>query len=79
MLILEGLKRDFSEVLILVGLTSFKMNMMRGLLEVLILEGLKMDFSEVLILGRLETPNFELRSAFMNEYSIESTYVSIFV
>jgi hypothetical protein len=59
-LILEGLRREFSEVLILVGLKSFRMNMMRGFLEVLIPEGLKTDFSEVLILGGLGATNFEL-------------------
>ena len=59
-LILGGLGRDFSEVLILIGLKSFRMSEIRAVLEVLILEGLKFDFSEVLILGGLRATNFEL-------------------
>jgi hypothetical protein len=59
-LILGGLPRDFSEVLILVELKSFRMNAMRRVLEVLIIKGLKFDFSEVLILEGLEATNFEL-------------------
>jgi hypothetical protein len=59
-LILEGLKRDFSEVLILVDFKPIAENEIRGVLEVLILEGLKIDFSEVLILGGLGAANFEL-------------------
>jgi len=59
-LILEGLKRNFPEVLILVDFKPFMENEIRGVLEVLILEGLKIRFSEVLILGGLEATNFEL-------------------
>jgi len=75
-LILEGLKRKISEVLILVDFKPFMESEIRGVLEVLILEGLKIDFSEVLILGGLEATNFELCSAFICEYSMESTYMS---
>jgi hypothetical protein len=60
-LILEELQRDFSEVLIPVGLKSFGMNVMRGFLEVLILEGLKSDFSEVLILEELRRERCEIK------------------
>jgi len=59
-LIPEELKRNFSEVLILVGFKSIAENEIRGVLEVLILGGLKSDFSEVLILGGLRATNFEL-------------------
>jgi hypothetical protein len=59
-LILEGLKCDFSEVLILVDFKPFMEREIRAVLEVLILEGLKFDFSEVLILGGLRATNFEL-------------------
>jgi hypothetical protein len=59
-LILEGLKRNFSEVLILGDFKSNAENEIRGVLEVLIPEGLKFDFSEVLILGGLRAKNFEL-------------------
>jgi hypothetical protein len=75
-LIPEELKREFSEVLILGDFKPITENKIRGVLEVLILEGLKIDFSEVLILGGLEATNFELCSAFICEYSMESTYVS---
>jgi hypothetical protein len=59
-LIIEGLERDFSEVLIIKDFKSNAENEIRGVLEVLILEGLKFDFSEVLILGGLGATNFEL-------------------
>jgi hypothetical protein len=75
-LILEELKRDFSEVLILGDLKSIAKNEIRRVLEVLILEGLKFDFSEVLILEGLRATNRELYSTFMREYSMESTCLS---
>jgi hypothetical protein len=59
-LILEGLRREFSEVLILGDLKSNGENEIRGVLEVLILGGLKFDFSEVLILGGLGAKRGEL-------------------
>jgi hypothetical protein len=59
-LILGGLEREISEVLILEGLKSFRMKKIQGSLEVLILEGLKFDFSEVLILGGLRGEKCEI-------------------
>jgi len=59
-LILEGLERDFSEVLILGDFKPIAENEIRGVLEVLILEGLKFDFSEVLILGGLGREECEI-------------------
>jgi hypothetical protein len=59
-LILEGLKREFSEVLILGEFKSIAENEIQGVLEVLIPEGLKFDFSEVLILGGLGAEKREL-------------------
>jgi hypothetical protein len=60
-LILEELRRDFSEVLILGDLKSNAENEIRGLLEVLILKGLKFDFSEVLILEELQREKREIK------------------
>jgi hypothetical protein len=62
-LILEELERDFSEVLILEGLKSFRMSKMRGFLEVLILKGLKLNFSEVLILEELRRDKCEIKGS----------------
>jgi hypothetical protein len=59
-LIVEGLGRDFSEVLILVDFKPIAENEIRRVLEVLIVEGLKFNFSEVLILGGLKAGKFEL-------------------
>jgi hypothetical protein len=75
-LILEGLPRDFSEVLILVDFKPIVEKEIQRVLEVLILEGLKIDFPEVLILRGLGATNFELRSAFICNYNMESTYAS---
>ena len=60
-LILEGLKREFSEVLILGEFKSIAENEIQGVLEVLIPEGLKFDFSEVLILEGLRVKNGRTR------------------
>ena len=76
-LILGGLERNFSEVLILEELKSFRMNVLRGLLEVLIPGKLQTRFSEVLILEGLEAKKQILCSAFMHNFSINYTYVSI--
>jgi hypothetical protein len=65
-LILEDLERDFSEVLIPVGLKSFRINMIRGFLEVLILKGLKSDFSEVLIPEELRREECEIKGFLRN-------------
>jgi hypothetical protein len=59
-LIVEGLQRNFSEVLILVEFKPVAENEIRGVLEVLIPEGLKFDSSEVLILGGLGAGKREL-------------------
>jgi hypothetical protein len=60
-LILGDLEREISEVLILIGLKSFRMNTIRGVLEVLIIKGLKFDFSEVLILEELRREKCEIK------------------
>jgi hypothetical protein len=59
-LIIEGLERDFSEVLIIGDLKSNGENEIRVALEVLIIKGLKFDFSEVLILEGLRAKKREL-------------------
>jgi hypothetical protein len=56
-LILEELKREISEVLILGDFKSNVENKIRGVLEVLIIKGLESDFSEVLILEGLRAKN----------------------
>ena len=88
-LIPEGLERNFPEVLILVGLKSFRITVLRALLGVLITRELRRDFSEVLILEGLSVcakkaadgageilSGARVRSNFMREHSACSTTVS---